>query len=145
MNLGKRTKSNLVVVDAGEEVGVIPGEPQPRSGVGVRASGAAELGGDELAEVLLGVAPADVLLHRLEHPPVDGRRGHHLVCVIGAARGGGCWVRRRPGVPPPPRSGGDWTPIWTAYFDPMVTNRQQDVSFFFFNLARCFGNFWKDN
>jgi hypothetical protein len=95
--------------------------------------------------VLLGVAPADVLLHRLEHPPVDGRRGHHLVCVIGAARGGGCWVRRRPGVPPPPRSGGDWTPIWTAYFDPMVTNRQQDVSFFFFNLARCFGNFWKDN
>uniref|UniRef100_A0A0D3HHU8 S-acyltransferase n=1 Tax=Oryza barthii TaxID=65489 RepID=A0A0D3HHU8_9ORYZ len=128
MNLGKRTKSNLVVVDAGEEVGVIPGEPQPRSGVGVRASGAAELGGDELAEVLLGVAPADVLLHRLEHPPVDGRRGHHLVCVIGAARGGGCWVRRRPGVPPPPRSGGDWTPIWTAYFDPMV-----------------FGNFWKDN
>uniref|UniRef100_A0A0E0IXS1 S-acyltransferase n=1 Tax=Oryza nivara TaxID=4536 RepID=A0A0E0IXS1_ORYNI len=69
MNLGKRTKSNLVVVDAGEEVGVIPGEPQPRSGVGVRASGAAELGGDELAEVLLGVAPADVLLHLLEHPP----------------------------------------------------------------------------
>nr|CBX24375.1 hypothetical_protein [Oryza glaberrima] len=65
-----RKGSNLVVVDAGEEVGVIPGEPQPRSGVGVRASGAAELGGDELAEVLLGVAPADVLLHRLEHPPV---------------------------------------------------------------------------
>uniref|UniRef100_A0A0E0F285 S-acyltransferase n=1 Tax=Oryza meridionalis TaxID=40149 RepID=A0A0E0F285_9ORYZ len=62
-HLGKAP--NLVVVDAGEEVGVIPGEPQPRSGVGVRASGAAELGGDELAEVLLGVAPADVLLHRL--------------------------------------------------------------------------------
>lgn len=77
------------MVDAGEEVGVIPGEPQPSSGVGVRASGAAELGGDELAEVLLGVAPADVLLHLLEHPPVDGRRrGHHRSVHGSAARGG---------------------------------------------------------
>lgn len=50
--------SYLVVVDAGEQEGVVPGEPQPRPGVGLRAGGGAELGGDEAAEVLLGSAPA---------------------------------------------------------------------------------------
>ena len=64
-------------MNAGEEVGVVPGEPQPRPGVGLRAGGGAELGGDEVPEVLLGGAPADVLLHRLEHPPVHRRRGRH--------------------------------------------------------------------
>ena len=64
-------------MNAGEEVGVVPGEPQPRPGVGLRAGGGAELGGNEVPEVLLGGAPADVLLHRLEHPPVHRRRGRH--------------------------------------------------------------------
>ena len=64
-------------MNAGEEVGVVPGEPQPRPGVGLRAGGGAELGGDEVPEVLVGSAPADVLLHRLEHPPVHRRRGRH--------------------------------------------------------------------
>lgn len=63
-----------MVVDAGEEVGIVPGEPQPGPGVGLRAGGGAELGRHEVAEVLLAGAPADVLLHRLQHPPVHRRR-----------------------------------------------------------------------
>jgi hypothetical protein len=66
-----------VVVNAGEVVCVVPGEPQPCPGVGLRAGRGAELGDHEVAEVLLGGAPSDVLLHRLEHPPVSCRGGRH--------------------------------------------------------------------
>ncbi|PWZ43940.1 Protein Rf1, mitochondrial [Zea mays] len=56
-----------VVVDAGEEVGVVPGEPQLGPSVGLRGDGGAELGRHEVAELLLGGAPTDVLLHRLQY------------------------------------------------------------------------------
>jgi hypothetical protein len=72
-----RHYTNLVVLDAGKEVGVISGEPQPGPSVGLRADGGAELGRHEVAEMLLGGAPADVLLHRLQHPPVYRRGGRH--------------------------------------------------------------------
>lgn len=72
-----REQQILVVVDAGEEVGVVPGEPQPRPSVGLRADGGTELGRPEVEEALLGGAPTDVLLHRLQHPPVHLRRGRH--------------------------------------------------------------------
>lgn len=47
-----------MVLDAGKEVGVISGEPQPGPSVGLRGDGGAELGRHEVAEVLLGGAPA---------------------------------------------------------------------------------------
>lgn len=82
-------------MDAGEEVGVVPGEPQPRPGVGLRAGGGAELGGDEVTEVLLGGVPADVLLHRPQHPPVHRRRGRHRSVVSCDWNGSSDGRRRR--------------------------------------------------
>lgn len=75
-------------MDAGEEVGVIPSEPQPRPGVGLRAGRGAKLGGDEVAEVLLGGVPTNVLLHRPQHPPVHRRRGRHRSLVSSDWNGG---------------------------------------------------------
>ena len=84
------------MLDAGEMVRVVLAQPQPRSGVGLRADGAAELGGHELAEVLLIGAAADVLLHRLHHPPIHGWGARHrFVSYKLAQRGGGDARRRR--------------------------------------------------
>uniref|UniRef100_J3N5T4 S-acyltransferase n=1 Tax=Oryza brachyantha TaxID=4533 RepID=J3N5T4_ORYBR len=58
----EKSMRNLVVVDVGEEACVIPGETHPRYCVALRACGTAELRGDELAEVPLGVGPPPMCL-----------------------------------------------------------------------------------